>query len=824
MSADQGTNGSFTGEAVDLANKVDDEIDVIFAAHNHKRVNTTIDGKLVVAAWEYSKALMDVDLEIDRTTGDVVSKKGQILYNFRTVTPDTDVQTIIDDYNVKAGPKLKEIVGTNVNAMVQNYPGKGTGINNDFPLGNLIADAMKAELNADFAMMNGGGVRAPLNEGSITWEELFSIQPFSNTLIRVEVTGAELKEIVEAQLGTNPMYGPDSHVGGFRYTWTQVGTKRKVIDLTFPDGTPIPANGTYTLVVNSFMYTSNDARYIKMHTLGKNALQGPEDLQATVKFVKNHQGPIDYVSEGRIREIVAPASITTGEKIQLSGSPVNIVVPSGVTGTSVQVTTATYGSNKQATVPSVEVKAITSIGDVSVKIPNGATITAPLNWDGTIKLPEVLPNNSVTVNNGTVAAVIEIGSPNVTLTFDKAVRLLIPNQAGKKAGFIRSGIFTPITNTVSADSQEAADKEIAAGGEAKIDVGSDLVIWTKHFTQFVSYTSSNSQSDYHSSGSGTSSATSGLAITASAGGTVELNGAKIAIPAGAMKSDAKVTVEKVTNTADLVKDSTFKLVSDVFEIKKDAEGEFTKDVTITLPFDKTKTDLAKSTVSIYWFDESSEKWMELDNPKVDADQAIVTGSVKHFTKFAILAKNKGQSSTQGAEPASLELSDIKGHWAETNIRELIKSGAIDGYPKGTFSPEKSITRAEFASVLVKAFKLQEKSGKGFADTANHWAKKSIETAAAYEIVSGYSVSTFGPDDLITREQMAVMIAKAAKLPAASSNKTFADSAEISDWAKASVASAVANSIVNGYENGAFKPNANATRAEAVTVIVKALKK
>ncbi|WP_248926055.1 choice-of-anchor I family protein [Paenibacillus hamazuiensis] len=915
MSADQGTNGAFTGEAVDLANKVDDEVDVIFAAHNHKRVNTTIDGKLVVAAWEYSKALMDVDLEIDRTTGNVVSKKGEILYNFRTVTPDSDVQAIIDDYKAKAGPKLKAVVGENVNPMVQNYPGKGTDTNGDFPLGNLIADAMKAEMNADFAMMNGGGVRAPLDAGPITWEELFSIQPFGNTLIKVEVTGADLKEIVEAQLGTNPIYGPDSHVGGFRYTWAQVGKTRKVFDLTFPDGKPIPADGKYTLVVNSFMYTSNDARYIKMHTLGKNSVQGPEDLQATVNFVKNYQGPINYVSEGRIREIVAPSSLNnanlktlqlsgtqfgfaadkteyalsvgngvksvtvtaeadasaakveingeavlskqidlseglntvtvkvtaqdgttqktykllvtravlhtaTGEPIPLSTSPVSINVPSGVSA-KVKAAAETNGDTKKAVLPLVEVTASTSLGSVSLNIPDGAVISAPASWDGTIKLPEIQPNYSVSVRNGKVNAVVEVGSPDVTLVFDKAVRLLIPGQAGKKAGYARGGVFTPITSTVSADSQEAADREIAAGGEARIDVGGDLVIWTKHFTQFVSYAEDKKSS---SSGSSSGGSGSGTTVTGTSGATVTENGVKIVIPAGAFSTDVKVTVEKVANASDLVKDASLKLVSDVFEIKKDKEGEFTKPVTITMPFDKMKVDLTKWTVSIYWLDETAKKWIELGNPAVDADNASVSGSVSHFTKFAVLAKEKQAEDTADGSAPSVELSDIKGHWAETNIRELVKNGAIDGYPNGTFGPEKNITRAEFAAVIVKALKLQEKSGKGFADTAGHWAKKSIETAAAYDIITGYSDTAFGPDDLITREQMAVMIARAAKLPAASGGKAFADNADIAGWAKDAVASAAASGLLNGYENGTFKPKANATRAEAATVILKAIKK
>lgn len=166
--------------------------------------------------------------------------------------------------------------------------------------------------------------------------------------------------------------------------------------------------------------------------------------------------------------------------------------------------------------------------------------------------------------------------------------------------------------------------------------------------------------------------------------------------------------------------------------------------------------------------------------------------------------------------------DITGHWAENNINKMLSLGAVTGYPDGSFNPDNSITRAEFATILVKAFNLTPRNGKSFADTAEHWAKDYITTAASYEIVSGYNTNTFGPDDLITREQMAVMIVKAAKLTVVNEETTFADSADISAWARDAVVTAVKNDIIKGYPDNTFKPKGNATRAEAVTVIINAI--
>jgi hypothetical protein len=222
---------------------------------------------------------------------------------------------------------------------------------------------------------------------------------------------------------------------------------------------------------------------------------------------------------------------------------------------------------------------------------------------------------------------------------------------------------------------------------------------------------------------------------------------------------------------------------------------------------------------------------------------------KHFTKYVIYTQteqdnsggggggdNNGGSSGSGNIPVDpqppiidtpptvgdkvdVKLSDISGHWAAANIEELIATGAIEGYLDGTFKPDHNITRAEFVKLLVSALKLPAKTGKLFADTDSHWAKEYIATAQANGIAGGYTETTFGPDDLITREQMAVMVINAAKLDLVTDEPSFTDKASISDWARRAVATAKKYGIIEGYPDQGFKPSASATRAEAAKVIV-----
>ncbi|MEW6623797.1 MAG: S-layer homology domain-containing protein [Bacillota bacterium] len=176
------------------------------------------------------------------------------------------------------------------------------------------------------------------------------------------------------------------------------------------------------------------------------------------------------------------------------------------------------------------------------------------------------------------------------------------------------------------------------------------------------------------------------------------------------------------------------------------------------------------------------------------------------------------------EEIKVHLTDIAGHWAEGYIKELVALGAIDGYSDGTFRPNNNITRAEFVKIVVGAFNLQAKGEKTFKDTEGHWARDYIATAHAHGIINGYNDNTFGAEDFITREQVVLIISRAAELTTVKYEKRFIDDEKISSWARDAVYIAATNGIVDGYLDNTFRPQGNATRAEAVKIIVESLKK
>jgi hypothetical protein len=375
----------------------------------------------------------------------------------------------------------------------------------------------------------------------------------------------------------------------------------------------------------------------------------------------------------------------------------------------------------------------------------------------------------------------------------------------------------------------------AVEGQYTIRIGAKELVEPVIFTFKVSDKSNdsgnNSGSTSHSSGGGSgggtklqavTSTTGRATVTPGAGGTISLGSeATIEIPANALTGTGKMEVKVQKVTTPPAVPAGFKLAGSVYEFSVGGKSSysFDKNVTIKLSFDPGLIS-PDETPAIYYYDESQDKWVNLGGT---VSGNTVTVQVNHFTKFAVMAVKQEESRPAGTTAVALK--DIAGHWAFNNINKLVTMGCISGYPDGTFKPDKPITRAEFASVLVRAFKLSPRSDSiVFADTAGHWAGDCIATAAANGIVSGYDADTFGPDDMITREQMAAMIVKAAKLDPAAGEMQFADSGTISNWAREAMAAATENGIINGYPDGTVRPRAGATRAEAVTVIVNALNK
>ncbi|WP_224753848.1 alpha-amylase family glycosyl hydrolase [Paenibacillus terricola] len=205
------------------------------------------------------------------------------------------------------------------------------------------------------------------------------------------------------------------------------------------------------------------------------------------------------------------------------------------------------------------------------------------------------------------------------------------------------------------------------------------------------------------------------------------------------------------------------------------------------------------------------------------------------------SNNGGNGS--GSSTTGVTFPDVQGHWAEKDIEALSKLGIINGRPNGSFDPRGEITRAEFTALLIRAISSQQ-AGKdalaaaaggtapSFADVASGaWYAKDVANAFALKLVTGLSADQFAPNAPITRQQMAVMLARAAVLlglPAAGDGSGDAlagltDSGSIAAWAEEAVAYIVGEGFMQGDTAHRFNANNHATRAEVATVFARMLR-
>ena len=156
---------------------------------------------------------------------------------------------------------------------------------------------------------------------------------------------------------------------------------------------------------------------------------------------------------------------------------------------------------------------------------------------------------------------------------------------------------------------------------------------------------------------------------------------------------------------------------------------------------------------------------------------------------------------------------------------MVEMGLVNGYPDGFFRPDNPITRAEFAKILIKALKIEllATPSPTFSDVPqDHWAFPYVETAAENGIVKGIGEGLFAPERNITRAEIATMIARALGLVPSVESPSFADADQIPEFAREAVAAVSARDIVRGYPDGTFRPQENATRAEAAVMIFRSL--
>ncbi len=299
-----------SGALFNIVSALDPEVDAVIAGHTNAAHNCNLNGRIVTSAAAFGRLVTDIDLSIDELTGEVTAMQSNNVIVTRTVAKDADQTALIARYDTLAAPLANRVVATITGDLTKTPAISGESI-----MGNVIADAQleatRLSGSAVAAFMNPGGVRADLLAATIsggelvnqaTYGEAFSVQPFSNNLVTLTVTGAQLKTMLEQQwqlVGGVEKANVLQVSAGFSYTWDST---RAIGDRV--DGTSLQLNGaavqatfSYRITVNSFLADGGDGFAVLKS--GTERLGGAIDVDALSNYLTAHS-PLAPPTLGRI--------------------------------------------------------------------------------------------------------------------------------------------------------------------------------------------------------------------------------------------------------------------------------------------------------------------------------------------------------------------------------------------------------------------------------------------------------------------------------------------------------------------------------------------
>ncbi len=293
MGLETATEGPLADLLKALPAETADELDFALGGHIPLDITTEVNGVPVVQPLGNTRGYADATLTVDRRTGDVTkyaATSDRVLTD--SVPPDPAVKAIVDRYQVELQAALGETVGESTTSIL-----RGATRTVESEMGNFVADSMRTYYpEVDFAFQNAGGLRADIDQGPITLEEVYAVLPFNNTLVTMNLTGAQVEQVLEE--GANSQYGT-VQVSGLTWAYdADAPFGDRVTRVTLPDGTPIDPNATYKIATNNFMATGGD-QFITL-TKGTNTTDTQTNLVDTVVRYLELNSPVDPQVEGRL--------------------------------------------------------------------------------------------------------------------------------------------------------------------------------------------------------------------------------------------------------------------------------------------------------------------------------------------------------------------------------------------------------------------------------------------------------------------------------------------------------------------------------------------
>lgn len=283
------------GPMVDMMPKLDPAVTMVISGHTHQAYTCKIGGRLLVQARSYGAYFTETTLSIDKKQNRVVNAKAvNHLIDQEKLAADADAQKLVDQVlELTKSVQARPITQLNAPLNRQYLPKTW-----DSMLGNVAVDGQlkfaRTQGPADIAMMNSGSIRNDLPSGkrplplTITYGDLFAVQPFGNSITRMKMTGAQIVKVLQQQWTGRALNDPKKlYVSeGFSYQWKASPNEEERISNVRLNGKALVADQSYIVIVNSFLADGGDG-----FTLFKSGVDRQDigrDIDALEFYVKNY--------------------------------------------------------------------------------------------------------------------------------------------------------------------------------------------------------------------------------------------------------------------------------------------------------------------------------------------------------------------------------------------------------------------------------------------------------------------------------------------------------------------------------------------------------
>jgi len=294
-------NATVSGRITGIVGTLDPDVDVVLSAHTHKFSNAYLNNSgnrpvLVTQAYSYSRAFADIDLAIDPATDEIVNKSARIVPAYADqnpgTTPDHEAAALLNKADAVVSATTDKVEAVAAENITRDETAAG-----ESALGDLLADSERSVMHADAAFITTGSLRADIAKGNVTWGDLYEVQPFSNRVYAVAMSGRQIKSVLERQW-TEPLPPYPLAVSGLIYAYDPTRPAGDRVTEIKMGGVPVKDSATYRVAIVSYLLEGGD-RYTEFAntTVLKT---GPLDVDALAEYIGSLPQPVTATAQNRI--------------------------------------------------------------------------------------------------------------------------------------------------------------------------------------------------------------------------------------------------------------------------------------------------------------------------------------------------------------------------------------------------------------------------------------------------------------------------------------------------------------------------------------------